>query len=118
MIKLTVEEKKTEQKKILKKLKPILQVVDESKRKIIEPALERLAFLIVEIKQLEEELLEKGYVTTSGADTLKQNPTSQVYSALIKNYTSLMREITNAMPKAEVKKETKSTLASFLSAEK
>ncbi len=117
MIKLTVEEKKLEQKKVLKKLKPILNVLDESKKKVIEGALERLSFLIVEIKQLEEELLEKGYIESTTSNGTKQSPISQAYSALIKNYTSLMREVTNAIPKQE-KKEKKNELMSFLTAEK
>ena len=116
---MTLEEKTKLRKKFLKELKPILQIVDPIKKNLISQAIERIAFLLAELKYLEDEIDEKGSVElyeNGKQRCYKQSGACMSYSSLFKNYTSLIREVANAIPK-ENKKEVKSTLASFLSAE-
>lgn len=114
---MTTDEKQKLKKKYLKDLKPILQIVDPMKKNLINQAIERIAFLLAELKYLEDEIDEKGSVEfyeNGKQKCYKQSGACMSYSSLFKNYTALIREVANAIPK-ENKKEVKSTLASFLS---
>jgi len=109
-------DKTKEQKKIVKKLKTIIADIDENKKRVLETALERIAFMIVELKELEFEIAEKGcteiYQNGANQSGVKVSAASQVYNSLVKNYTALMKEILSNLPKES--KQDKNALMEFL----
>ena len=109
-------DKAKERKKIINKLKTIIADIDENKKRVLETALERIAFLIVELKELESEIAEKGcteiYQNGANQSGVKVSAASQVYNSLVKNYTALMKEILSNLPKEQ--KQDKNALMEFL----
>ena len=109
-------DKAKERKNIINKLKTIIADIDENKKRVLETALERIAFLIVELKELESEIEEKGcteiYQNGANQSGVKVSAASQVYNSLVKNYTALMKEILSNLPKEQ--KTDKTELLEFL----
>lgn len=110
--------KDTERKKIVKKLKSIIDIFeDDNKKKLFENVITRIAFMIVECQVLENEISKNGCVETWKNGTqegIKISANIQAYSTLLKGLTPLLKEITNALDKAQNTKTDKNELMEFL----
>lgn len=106
--------KKTKEKQIedeKSRLKGIFKDLEENKRELVTPLIGKAAFISVELDILQKTLQENGWTSEykNGENQYgtKKSPEAETYVALIKNYTAIIKQLTELVP---AKKE-KSKLA-------
>lgn len=97
------------------RLKGIFKDLDENKKKVVMPLIQKAAFMHVELEELQKEIEEKGCIDEyqNGANQwgTKKSAAVDVYNTMIKNYTAIIKTLTDLAPAAPKKK--KSALASL-----
>lgn len=88
--------------KELKKLKKIFKNIPKDKKNLVEKLIESAAFMSVELKDLEE------YISLNGVSETYQNGRDQygtklsteasAYNTMIKNYTSIIKQLIELLP--------------------
>ena len=77
--------------------------VNESQRAIVTPLLQNAAFMKVTLEDLQRIINEEGVTETyqNGANQrgIKQSATLQSYNSLIKNYASVIKTLSQLLPK-------------------
>lgn len=111
---ITEKEKKIKKEK--KKLQKIFESIDENKKKVIDSLIDRAAFIIVSLVEIEEELNETGwteeYKNGQNQSGIKKSAAADVHISLAKNLTAIMKLLLAECPeKVEVGK-----LATFMAA--
>lgn len=90
------------------RLKGIYKELDENKKKIILPLIQKAAFMHVELEDLQVHLAEHGFVSEyqngENQHGTKRSPEADVYIALTKNYTAIIKELAELTPAAKKKK--------------
>ena len=107
-------EKKTEKTKEQRikqentRLRGIYKELDENKKKIILPLIQKAAFMHVELEDLQAHIAENGiteeYQNGENQHGRKRSPEADVYIALTKNYTAIIKQLTELAPAAPRKK--------------
>lgn len=107
----TKEEKIKKGEKIKKektRLKGIFKNLDENKKKLVTPLIEKAAFMSVELDILQDSIQENGWTSEyqNGANQWgeKRSAEADTYIALSKNYTAVIKQLTELVPAAERKK--------------
>lgn len=104
------EEKTKEQriKQEITRLRGVYKELDENKKKIIFPLIQKAAFMHVELEELQKHLAENGfteeYQNGENQHGRKRSPEADVYIALTKNYTAINKQLTELAPAAKRKK--------------
>jgi hypothetical protein len=94
-------------KKEEKRLKRIYKNIDKDKKAIIDGLIQRAAYMRVSLEDYEKDLNEKGYVElfTQSEKTEpyeRERPVARLYNTMNKNYQSIIKQLTDLIPK-EVK---------------
>ena len=92
----------------LKKLTNIFDTIDidKNKRDIAQPLIEQAAFMSVELADLKEQIKRDGCVEfyQNGANQKgrKRSAAVDVYNTMIKNYTSVTKQLIDLIPKSDL----------------
>lgn len=105
----TRAEKTKEQKIKAEKtrLKGIFKDLDDNKRKLVTPLIEKAAFMGVELDELQEVIEQDGWTSEykNGENQYgtKKSPEAETYIALSKNYAAVIKQLTELVPAAKRK---------------
>ena len=98
----------------LERISLFFEEADANQRALVTPLLQNAAFMKVTLEDLQEKINEDGvtevYQNGANQQGVKQSATLQSYNALIKNYTSVIKALSNLLPPAE-----RHALPSFIS---
>lgn len=96
---LTKEEKIKREKT---RLRGIFKDLEEGKRKLVTPLIEKAAFMSVELDILQEQIQEEGWTSEykNGENQYgtKKSPEAETYIALSKNYAAVIKQLTELVP--------------------
>lgn len=102
---------KTKEEKIKSeknRLKRIFKNLDENKKSLVTPLIEKAAFMSVELDELQAVIENEGWTSEykNGANQYgtKKSPEAETYIALSKNYAAIIKQLTELVPQAERKK--------------
>ncbi len=100
---LTVEE---QIKKEMNRLKRIFRNIDEDKKKIVQGLFENAAFLSIQMKLMTKRINEDGvtikYQNGENQWGYKKSPDVDTYNSFIKQYTTIIKQLTDLLPKDNV----------------
>ena len=105
----TKKEKTKEQRIKTEKtrLKGIFKDLDENKRKLVTPLIEKAAFMSIELDELQNVIEETGWTSEykNGENQYgtKKSPEAETYIALSKNYAAIIKQLTELVPAAKRK---------------
>lgn len=94
-------------KKEYKKLTNIYKNLDENKKKIILPLIQKAAFMHVELEELQSIITKDGcvceYQNGENQKGTKKTPEVDIYNTMVKNYASIIKHLTDLVPVAKKK---------------
>lgn len=105
----TKTEKTKEQKIVAEKrrLRSIFKELEENKRKLVTPLIEKAAFMSVELDTLQEIIEQDGWTSEykNGENQYgtKRSPEADTYIALSKNYAAVIKQLVDIVPEAKRK---------------
>jgi hypothetical protein len=105
----TKKEKTKEQRTKSEKtrLKGIFKDLDENKKKLVTPLIEKAAFMSIELDDLQEMIEQEGwtceYKNGENQYGTKKSPEAETYIALSKNYAAVIKQLTDLVPAAKRK---------------
>ena len=89
------------------RLKGIFKELDENKRKLVTPLIEKAAFMSIELDDLQETIEQEGWTSEykNGENQYgtKKSPEAETYIALSKNYAAVIKQLTELVPAAKRK---------------
>ncbi|MCM1219304.1 MAG: hypothetical protein NC548_32900 [Lachnospiraceae bacterium] len=89
------------------RLKGIFKELDENKRKLVTPLIEKAAFMSIELDDLQETIGQDGWTSEykNGENQYgtKKSPEAETYIALSKNYAAVIKQLTELVPAAKRK---------------
>ena len=90
-----------------KRLKEIFAELEENKRNLVTPLIEKAAFMSIELDDLQETIEQEGWTSEykNGENQYgtKKSPEAETYIALSKNYASVIKQLTELVPAAKRK---------------
>lgn len=90
------------------RLKGIFKELDENKRKLVTPLIEKAAFMSIELDDLQETIEQEGWTSEykNGENQYgtKKSPEAETYIALSKNYAAIIKQLVDLVPAAKRKK--------------
>lgn len=101
-----IKEKTKEQirKTELLKLRKTFAKIDENKKKLLTPLMEKAAFMSAELDELQKIIAVKGcteeYKNGENQKGMKKTAEVEVYNTMIKNYTAIIKQLTDLVPAA------------------
>ena len=108
--KTTPRKEKTKEQRIKSektRLRGIFKELDENKRKLVTPLIEKAAFMSVELDDLQAKLQAEGWTSEyqNGQNQwgTKKSPEAETYIALSKNYAAIVKQLTELVPAAKRK---------------
>lgn len=100
-----------------RKLKKICDNLDEKVKKAVESLIEEAAFMAASLYELRKIIDEKGYTEEyqNGANQkgIKKCSEVELYNTMIKNYTSVVKQLTDLIPKEQQVKTPKTDIDGF-----
>jgi len=91
-----------------KRLARIFAKMDENKRKVLDGVFDTAAFLRVQLKCLQQSIIADGhtdeYRNGENQSGTKESPAAKLHLSVTKNYTAVMKLLTDNVPPAERKK--------------
>ena len=95
-------------KKEYKKLSGIYTRLDTKMKKVVDPLLREAAFMAASLYELRQIINEKGYTEAyqNGANQkgIKKSSEVEIYNTMFKNYSAIMKQLTDLLPKDDLKK--------------
>lgn len=92
--------------KEIMRLKRIFKKMDDDTKKVTQSLVENAAFMAVTLEDLQETINREGVVSEyqNGANQwgTKKSPEVEVYNTMIKHYMSIVKQLTDLLPDAEV----------------
>ena len=89
-------------KKEMTRLKGIFKDLEEGKRKLVTPLIEKAAFMSVELDVLQDQIEQEGWTSEykNGENQYgtKKSPEAETYLALSKNYAAIIKQLTELVP--------------------
>ena len=77
-------------------------------KKVVDPLLREAAFMAASLYELRQIINEKGYTEAyqNGANQkgIKKSSEVEIYNTMIKNYSAIMKQLTDLLPKDDLKK--------------
>ena len=93
----------------LERLQKIFSKVDKNKRNVVDRLIENAAFMADELKKLQDYIREHGcteeYQNGSNQFGKKKSSEADVYNTMIKNYTSVIKQLLELLPEEETKED-------------
>ena len=90
------------------RLKKIFKDLDENKKNLVTPLIEKAAFMSVELDDLQEIIEQDGWTSEykNGENQYgtKKSPEADTYIALSKNYAAVIKQLADLVPAAKRKK--------------
>lgn len=90
------------------RLKGIFKTLDENKKKLVTPLIEKAAFMSIELDDLQAIIEKDGWTSKykNGENQYgtKKSPHAETYIALSKNYAAIIKQLTDLVPAAARKK--------------
>lgn len=90
-----------------KRLKEIFEELEENKRNLVTPLIEKAAFMSIELDDLQETIEQEGWTSEykNGENQYgtKKSPEAETYIALSKNYAAVIKQLTELAPAAKRK---------------
>lgn len=88
-----------------KRLRRIYKNIEEDKKGIIDGLIERAAYMRVTLEDWEKDIMENGYIEmfTQSEKTdpyERERPVARLYNTMNKNYQSLIKQLSELLPKA------------------
>ena len=100
-------DKKRRISKEKRRLQTVFAEIDANQLKIVQPLIERAAFIIISLQNLEDELNEKGwteeYQNGENQYGVKKAAAADVHISLTKNLTSIIKQLLELTPPAQKK---------------
>lgn len=91
----------------IQKLRKIFKNIPEDKNRIVEKLIDNAAFMAATLEDLQDTMNENGYVSTyqNGENQwgTKKSPEADLYNTMIKNYSSVIKQLTDLLPPGEPK---------------
>lgn len=85
-----------------KRLKEIFAELEENKRNLVTPLIEKAAFMSIELDDLQETIEQEGWTSEykNGENQYgtKKSPEAETYIALSKNYAAVIKQLTELVP--------------------
>ena len=107
---MAANKEKTKEQKIRKKTRELQKIfanIDENKQKIVMPLIDRAAFIIVSLCDLEQEISANGWTEEyqNGANQSghKKSAAADAHISLTKNLTAITKQLLELVPPAEEK---------------
>ena len=107
---MAAKKEKTKEQRIKSektRLKGIFKELDENKRKLVTPLIEKAAFMSIELDDLQETIEQDGWTSEykNGENQYgtKKSPEAETYIALSKNYAAVIKQLTELVPAAKRK---------------
>lgn len=107
---MTTRKEKTKEQRIKSektRLKGIFSDLDENKKKLVTPLIEKAAFMGIELDDLGKIIEEEGWTSEykNGENQFgtKKSPEAETYIALSKNYAAIIKQLTDLVPPAKRK---------------
>lgn len=108
---MAAKTEKTKEQRIkqeISKINKVFKELDENKKKIVTPLIQKAAFMHVELEELQKTIEVEGCVDEyqNGANQWgkKKSAEVDVYNTMIKNYTAIIKTLTDMAPAAPKKK--------------
>ena len=90
-----------------KTLNEIFAELEENKRNLVTPLIEKAAFMSIELDDLQETIEQEGWTSEykNGENQYgtKKSPEAETYIALSKNYAAVIKQLTELVPAAKRK---------------
>lgn len=101
------EKKKKEVKKEINKLTKIFKTMDKNIYNVVKNLIDEAAFMSITLKENREYIEENGvkefYMNGKGQFGYKESVESKNYNTMIKNYSSVIKQLVDFLPKEEKK---------------
>lgn len=104
-------------KKELSKLNKIFKNLPEDKKKLAEGLKEQAAFMVSTLAELQEILNNDGAVELFEQGTqkmLREHPAAKTYNSMIKNYTTVCKQLFDMIPDPDAGKQAEDELMAFV----
>lgn len=101
-------------KRELKKLNKIFKVLSPDKRTLINGSMQQLAFMAATLAELQEVIDNEGAVDVymNGQQrVIREHPATKVYNAMIKNYSSICKQLIDLLPEQKATEATDELIA-------
>ena len=90
----------------VKRLKEQIDGLDPKKKKIAEGLIERAAFMRISLDDMEEDLVQNGFVELFSQSVAQEpyerrRPTADTYNSMNASYQKIIRQLTDLLPKEE-----------------
>ena len=97
-------------KKEMRRLKRIYKNVDKDNKAIVDGLIQRAAYMRVTLEDWEMDIIENGYyeMFTQSPNTPpyeRERPVARLYNTMNKNYQSIIKQLSDLVPKPEPKQE-------------
>lgn len=95
---------KARQKKELSRLKKLYKNLPEDTLEISKKLIERAAYMLVSLEDMEAQIDEDGLVTTmpqGSYDIKRAHPLLQPYNAMVKNYNATVKQLNDLLPSTD-----------------
>lgn len=100
-------EKNKKIKKEINKIKRVFQGIPKNKKEIVEKLIENAAFMSITLDELKEDIKKYGvketYVNGKDQYGFKESIESKTYNTMIKNYSNVIKQLIDFLPKEEQK---------------
>jgi hypothetical protein len=104
-------------KKEIKRLKKLYKNLSKDKLSAVTSLIQNAAFMSVTLEDLQKAINENGCISTyqNGENQwgTKKSPEADVYNTMIKNYSTIIKQLTDMLPKEEAK-ATEDELLAFI----
>lgn len=110
---MAIKKDLTDDERILKeekRLKRIYKNIDKDKKAIIDGLIQRAAYMRITLEDWEKDIMDNGYIEmfTQSEKTdpyERERPVARLYNTMNKNYQSIIKQLTDLVPKQIAKEE-------------
>ncbi len=96
-------------KKEVRRLNGLFKGIEPKLKKTVQPIIEKASFMSVTLDDLQEHINANGiteeYQNGKEQWGVKKSPQVEVYNTMIKNYSSIMKQLTDLLPKKPPKQD-------------
>ena len=90
----------------IKRLNNLFKKMDSNTRKLVKALIENAAFMTITLQDLDKDITIKGYTEEyqNGENQFgtKKSTEMELYNTTIKNFSSIMKQLCDLLPKAEI----------------
>lgn len=107
-------------KKEIRRLRKIYKDIDKDNQAILEGLIQRAAYMRITLEDWEIDIMENGYyeMFTQSEKTdpyERERPVARLYNTMNKNYQSIIKQLSDLVPKPDTKKEKDDGFDAFIS---